>query len=128
MSLNSPPKYHAYRAPDTCGMIRQSKPHTPIQPKTIAELMVKAAESISPGRGIGLRNILAENFCIKPRVLVKVVAERERLLPTVPAATSRVTVRLHQRAVYDDIENVVPPVVMIQKQDDLLAETLKHAI
>jgi hypothetical protein len=90
-------------------MVRQSEAHAPIQPKRIIELMVKAAESIGPGRDIGLRNILAENFCVKTRVLVKVVAKGERLLPTVPASTSRFTVGLNQRAVHDDIDDAFRP-------------------
>src|ERR1700712_1180874 len=128
LSMHPPPKHHANRAPDTGGVIRQSESHAAIQPKRIIELMVKAAESISPGRGIGLRNILAENFCVKTCVLVKVVAKGERLLSSVPAFTSRLTVRLNQRAIYDDIDDAVPPIVVIHQQYDLLAEALKHSI
>ena len=60
-----------------------------------------------------MRNILAEYFCIETRVLVQVVAEGERLLATVTASTPGLTVSLHQRAVYDDIQNAVGPIMML---------------
>ena len=60
-------------------------------------------------------------------MFVKMIAKGERLLPTVPASTPGLTVSLHQRAIYDDIDNAVRPIVMIQEHDDLLAETLQQS-
>ena len=59
---------------DACGIVRQSKPNAPIQPKMIVELAVEAAERIRTWRGIGLRVVLAEDFRIKPGLFVQVVA------------------------------------------------------
>src|SRR5438067_27115 len=90
--------------------------------------MIEAAKGIGARRGIGLRIVLAEDFSVQTCVFLKVVAEGERLLAAVAATLCRLAVVLYQGGIYNNIENTVPAVVMIQEQNELLPEVLEHPV
>jgi hypothetical protein len=95
MPMDSSPEYQPDCRTNPSGMVRESEAQATVEPKRIAELMIEATKGISPRRDVGLRIVLTKDFRVQTCVLVKMIAERERLLAAVVASGSRLTLRLY---------------------------------
>jgi hypothetical protein len=94
MPMDSSPEYQPDCRTNPSGMVRESEAQAAIEPKRITELMIEATKGISSWRDVGLRIVLTKDFRVQACVLVKMIAERERLLTAVVASGSRLTLRL----------------------------------
>lgn len=116
------------RRSKTCCVVADAEAQASVETERILELMVEASKYISPGRRVGLRRVLSKDFKVETCRLLQVITEGYRLLTAVTTALGHLTVGLHQRAVHNDVHISVLPVVVVDKEDDLLSVTLQFLL
>ena len=82
-------------------MVAYAEAQPSVNAKSIAELVVKAAEEISPCRRVRLRSVLTKGLRVEARLFSKVIAKGKGLLAPVAASGTRLTVGLHQGAIHN---------------------------
>jgi hypothetical protein len=123
--LKAPAEYQPDRRTDTSRAIAYAKAHAAVYAKDITKLVIQAAKQVSPWWCVGLRGVLAEDLSVEARLLLKVVTKSERLLSAIVTSGNRLTVGLNYRAIRNDINITVLPIVVIEQENCLLAVVLK---
>jgi hypothetical protein len=123
--LKASAEHQPDRRTDSSRAIAYAKAHAAVYAKDITKLVVQAAKQVSPWWGVGLRGVLAENLSVEARLLLKVVTKSKRLLSAIVTSGNRLAVGLNYRAIANDINITVLPIVVIEQENCLLTVALK---
>ncbi len=87
LALQPSPEDHAHRRPEAGRLVAHTKAQASVDPERVAELMKESTKDVDAWWRIGLRRILGKDLGVEARLLLQVVAQRNRLLTAVAASS-----------------------------------------